>query len=409
MFDTSPRRSTAHVPVVTSMRTWSAVITLALTVFVVTVTEMMPIGLLPQISAELHVSNGVAGQSVTIYGVIAGLCAPAMTSWTQRLDRRLLVLGILGVFVIGNTLTALVSTYPQLLAVRLVMGLVHGLMWSIVATVAARLVHAAAAAKATAVVFSGISLALVLGVPSGAVMGAWIGWQAAFAVLAAITALTWVAAFILIPDLSPQNLRQRRALRSLLSGRGGLGVILGVTAVIVIGNYAAYTYIAPFLILDRHVPPLSVGFFLVAYGVAGVIGNFIAGAAVTRAGSLRAVMFTGVMILTASLALLFLTPAGVGMTGMATVVWGMSYSALPVLLQTAILQIAVCAREAGTALYVMVFNVAIAVGSFLGAIGIDNAGSAAPILIGTAFCCVGACLTLVIRTPRQPVPGCPST
>lgn len=382
---------------------WSAVTALAVAVFAVTATEMLPIGLLPQIATDLHVSAGAAGLSVTLYGLVAGLLAPPMTSWTRRLDRRVVVLSILGVFIVGNIATALVWNYPQLLIIRVGIGVCHGLMWSIIASVAIRLVPTVSAAKATATVFSGISLALVLGVPAGAALGSWLGWHAAFTVLAAITALAWIAVLILVPALSPRNPRQSPQLGPLLRSKDGIRTALAITALVVVGNYAAYTYIAPYLIENLGVPTSSIGVYLLAYGIAGVIGNFVAGAAVTRVRSLRTVLSIGLVILTVSLAVLRLAPVGVVVAGVMIGVWGLSYSALPVILQTLIFRVAPTAREAATSLYVLVFNVSIAAGALVGAVG-TTSGPNAPILLGALLCCAAACSTpLIGATPTDSV------
>lgn len=134
MLDTPPHSPPGRDNAALSpLRAWSAVIALAVAVFAVTATEMMPIGVLPQITADLGISEGAAGLTVTVYGIVAGLSAPAMTSWTRRIDRRALVLSIIAVFIAGNVATALISSYPVLLVVRLGIGLFHGLMWSIIA------------------------------------------------------------------------------------------------------------------------------------------------------------------------------------------------------------------------------------------------------------------------------------
>lgn len=373
-----------------ALRTWSAVTALAVAVFAVTATEMMPVAVLPEIGAALGVSVGVAGLTVTVFGVVAGLSAPLMTTRTRGLDRRTLVLAILGAFVVGNAATAVVTNYPLLLAVRLSMGLCHGLMWSIIAGAAVRLVPPTSAGRATAAVFSGISLALVLGIPAGTALSAQWGWRAVFVALAALAAATLIAVAILVPRL-PARATGTPRWRTV---PGPVYPILAVTALVVVGNYAAYTYVAPFLLDHNGIQPQMLGAYLLVYGVAGVVGNAVIGAVVGGRRSLSALLVTCVAILSGSLVALRLAPAAPAIVVVVIAVWGASYSALPVVLQTLIFAAAPDVRDAATSLYVMVFNVAIAGGAFVGAVAIDAVGPAAPMMWGALFCGSGACVTL---------------
>lgn len=387
MADAPPPLHTEPIGLQTnSWRAWSAVISLALAVFAVTVTEMMPVGLIPLIAADLHVSDGAAGLAVTMYGIIAGLSAPAATAWTHRVDRRILLLAILATFIVGNLATAVVTGYPQLLAIRLAMGLAHGLMWSITASVAIRLVPPASAAAATAAAFSGISLALVLGVPAGTFLGTWIGWRPAFLAVAALTAVAWISVLASVVSLPQAHSRHHRQWRILLSGHRGIRSVLAVTALAVTANYAAYTYIAPFLTHRLGVTESLLGTYLLVYGVAGVIGNFTAGALLTRTATGRSVLLGALAATTVALIVLAHTGHPGWPAGIIIAVWGLSYSALPVILQTMILRRAPHAREAATAIYVMVFNISIAAGALAGALAIDHIATTAPVLIGGLIC-----------------------
>ncbi|KQY02345.1 hypothetical protein ASD37_28650 [Mycobacterium sp. Root135] len=375
-----------------TLRAWSAVTALALAVFVATATEMMPVAVLSEVGADLGVSVGAVGLTVTVYGVMAGLSAPLMTAWTRRVDRRTLVSGILGAFVVGNVATAVVSNFPALLAVRLGMGLFHGLMWSIVAGVAVRLVPPASAGRATAAVFSGISLALVLGVPAGTAVSARWGWHAVFAVLAAMSAASMVAVAVLVPRLPAHDAGGSRPSPRAAAGR--VRTILVVTALVVVGNYAGYTFIAPFLFEHTGIHGESLGVYLLVYGVAGVMGNVAIGVLVGRSRSLRTMSSACLMILTASLVVLCVAPGLPAIIVAAVALWGAAYSALPVMLQTLIFAAVPDQRDSGTALYVMVFNVAIAGGSLVGAVAIDGFGASAPIVVGAFLCAAAAGVAL---------------
>ncbi|MCZ9340965.1 MFS transporter, partial [Streptomyces sp. TRM76130] len=219
---------------------------------------------------------------MTLYGAIAGLFAPVLTVATRRIDRRLLLMLVLCIFVAGNAFTALSSSYAVLMVSRLLTGFAHGVMWSIAASIAIRLVPPAQAVRATAVVFSGISIASVVGVPFGTFIGGLSNWRTAFWSIAGIGVLILAAAAFLLPPLAPRAVVRLAELPRLLRD-SNLRIATLVTAAMVIGHFAAYTYVAPFLEQDAGIPSHWVSGLLLLYGVAGVVGNFAGGAAAARA------------------------------------------------------------------------------------------------------------------------------
>lgn len=374
-------------------RAWTAVGALTLSVFVVTVTEMMPVGLLPQLSGSLDVSESMVGWSVAAYGLVAGLAAPPLTRWTSALDRRLLLLLIIAVFMIGNAVTASVTGITALLAVRIAIGTIHGLMWSIVAAVAVQLVPTRPA-PATAVVFSGISTALVLGVPAGTWLGQNVGWRCAFLALAGLGAVCWAGLAIVMPALPPRRSRSRApAIRAaLLRRHPSLRVVLAVTALVVTGNYAAYTYVVPFVQASLGFTSSLVSPLLLVYGVAGVIGNLLAGVALNRASSSQPLILATLAALSLVLAVLPLLRGVPVLAVVSIAAWGLCYSSVPVMLQTRIFSITLDEREAATALYVLTFNTCIAAGAFIGGLALQQQAWL-PIAIGAACSAVAAVLS----------------
>ncbi|MFJ6674681.1 MFS transporter [Actinosynnema sp. NPDC091369] len=384
----------------TSIRDWLAVVAVGLGVFAFTTTEMVPIGLLTTMSDDLGVSEGSTGLTVTLYGAIAGLFAPVLTSATRRLDRRTLLLVVLAVFVVGNALTAMSPTYGLLMFSRLLTGFAHGVMWSISASIAVRLVAPEASVRATAVVFSGISVASVIGVPLGTFIGEAADWRAAFWVIAALGAVTAVAAAVLLPSLAPLGVVNLRELPRLLRVRN-LRVALLVTAVVVVGHFAAYTYVTPFLERNTGVETRWISGLLLLYGVAGIVGNFAAGAAAARA--LRGTIIACLIGLGGSVALLVVVgtwhPGAIALL----LLWGVAYTALPVALQTLVFRSAPDAPEAATSLYILAFNVSISLGALFGGIAIDNAGPTAVMVLGVVLSLVAAAV-MAFRHQRGEAP-----
>ncbi|GGK34310.1 MFS transporter [Nocardia camponoti] len=374
--------ATAYQPA--TGKNWLPVWAVGLTVFVVTTTEMAPVGILPQIAHDLGVSSGTAGVAVTAFGLVAGLLAPISTIVSSRIDRRTLLLAILIVFTAGNCLSATAQNYWMFIVSRAATGVIHGLLWSIVAATAIRLVHPKDSVRATSIAFSGISLALVFGVPFGSLLGTATGWRSVFGALAALSIVNIMVVWLFIPRLTPVETVGVADFRNLLRS-SALVAALGITLVVVVGNYAAYTYIAPFIIGERGIDPSLVGPLLLLYGVAGVFGNFLAGYTLDRVGSAPAVLGALALTVSGSLVLLFSIDSTPGMI-ILLALWGLSYSGLPVVLQTIVLRVAGKNSQSATSIYVLVFNCSIALGALFGGVAIDEIGSRAPILAGAALC-----------------------
>ncbi|MGK4579120.1 MFS transporter [Kitasatospora sp. HPMI-4] len=390
-----PAASVAHLG---PIRSWLAVIAVGMGVFAFTTTEMVPIGLLPAMSRDLSVSEGTVGLSVTLYGAIAGFFAPVLTVATRRLDRRLLLLLVLTVFVAGNAFTALSSSYAVLMVSRLLTGFAHGVMWSIAASIAIRLVPPTQTVRATAVVFSGISIASVIGVPFGTFIGSLAGWRTAFWAIAGSGVLILAAAAFLLPPLAPRTVVRLAELPRLLRD-GNLRIATLVTAAMVTGHFAAYTYVAPFLEQNAGIPSHWVSALLLLYGVAGVVGNFAGGAAAARA--LRATTLACILLLAAAVSLLVANGRWHVGTVILLVVWGIAYTALPVCLQTLVFASAPQAPEAATSLYICAFNVSIALGALAGGWLVDASGPSAVMFLGAGFSVLSALLMTRYRVTRS--------
>ena len=379
-----------------TLRAWIGVVILGLGVFIFTTAEMVPIGLLTNIASDLRVSEGTTGLTVTLYGVIAGVFAPILTSMTRVVNRRALLLSVLVVFIVGNAVSAWSTSFPVLIGSRLVTGFAHGLMWSITVSIAIRLVPAAAAVRATAIVFAGVSIASVIGVPLGTFIGDIASWRAAFWVIVAFGAVLLVTAFLFVPAMESESVVRLSALPSLLR-RAQLRTAILVTAVVVIGHFAAYTYISPFLERISGVDRRWISVLLLAYGVAGVAGNFLSSSVITRGIRLAIVSF--VLGLTASI--LFLVLVGTWLPGVILflLTWGVAYAALPVALQTFVFSSAPDVSEGATSLFIMSFNVAISVGALIGGFAIDSYGPVSVMGIGIVF---GALAALIMAGAQKP-------
>ncbi|HEX5598122.1 MAG TPA: MFS transporter, partial [Micromonosporaceae bacterium] len=271
----------ATTPTPSTLRGWAAVAALAAGTFSVVTTEMLPVGLLTPIRAELQVSDGIAGLTMTVPGLAAAAAAPLLIAGMGRLDRRAVLVALMTLLAVANLASAVAPNIGVMVAARLLVGICIGGVWAIAAGLAARLVPRRAVGSATSVVFSGIAVASVLGVPAGTFVGEWGGWRAAFTAMALAALVVAGALALLLPPLPAEQAAPfNTTLRVVRDVRVRVGLL--VVLLLVTGHFAAYTYVRPALEQLSGVDVRLVSSLLLLYGLAGVVGNFVAGAGAAR-------------------------------------------------------------------------------------------------------------------------------
>ncbi|MGW2405677.1 MFS transporter [Streptomyces sp. NPDC001739] len=370
---------------------------LAAATFTVVTSEMLPVGLLTPIGRELRVSDGTAGLTLTVTGLVAAVAAPVLTLLVGRRDRRAVLAALMATLTVANLLAAYAPNIVVLLVARVLVGLGMGGVWAIAAGLAVRLVPAHRVAAATSLIFSGVAAASVLGVPAGTSLGELGGWRAAFVGMAAVCAVVALALVVLLPPLPETAAVRLAGVFGLLRGapvRTGLMLV----TLLVTGHFAAYTYVRPVLEDVAGVQPGQISTLLLAFGLAGLAGNFAAGAGAAR--SPRATLMVICGVLAGTVLLVPLLGRGAGVAGPAALmavggllaVWGLSYGGVSVSTQTWLMAAAPGAREAASALFVAVFNGAIALGAFLGGRAADSWGPTGVMWLGGALA-AGALVT----------------
>lgn len=352
-------------------RAWLGVAAVGTATFCVVTTEMLPVGLFVPITGELHVSVGMGGFMLFVPAILAALFAPLVVLGAQGADRRLILCGLLALLAGANAASAWAPSMPWFLAARILVGFCIGGIWAIAGGLAGRLVAPGGVGLATSIIFGGVAVASVAGVPLGAFIGGLAGWRAAFGVMAGLCAGVLLLNWFSLPALpAAGSLRPRQLLSQLANP--GLRLGLMVTLFLVAGHFMAYTFVRPLLQIHAAFGEGWIGPLLFAYGAAGVAGNFLGGGAAAKrpAGTLLAIA--------ASLALILLLLGGLGRFQPAAIAlllcWGLAYGAVSVSLQTWMMKAAPDAVEAATALFVAVFNLGIAAGSLLGVPSVDALG-----------------------------------
>ncbi|MCD0484118.1 MFS transporter [Streptacidiphilus sp. ASG 303] len=366
---------------------WPAVVSVALMCFVLVLTEFLPIGLLPVIASGLHVSLGTVGLVVVAPGLTAAVTAPLITVSSGRLDRRKVLVALAVLVGASNVVAACAPSLAWMVAARVLLGVGVGGFWSMGAGVAAQLVPARAVHRATSLITAGISAGTVVSLPLGALVGHLAGWRAAFVVAAGAALLTLLAMLLRLPPLPPAGALRPAALAAVLRNPGARTALLA-TALVFLGHFAAYTYVTPYLEEQAHFGASAVTGTLLAYGVAGLAGNFAAGAAVGR--SLRRVYVPATVLTAAAAALLTLLSGAAPAVVALVVVWGAAFGAVPLALQTWILRATPGTPEGGMALLVSASQIAIAAGSFTGGMVVDAYGIRADLALGAALALLSA-------------------
>lgn len=350
---------------------------LAVSAFAIGTTEFVIVGLIPEMARDLAVSIPTAGLLVSLYALAITLGAPTVTALTGRLPRRGLAIGLMAIFTLGNLIAAFAPGYGVLLAGRLVTGVAHGVFFSIGATVATSLVDRSRAAQAVALMFAGLTVAMVVGVPFGAFVCQHFGWRAPFLAVAALGAISVAGLMAWLPRSIPHTPPAGLPSQLGLLGKPRLLAMYLVTAFGFGGSFVVFTYLSPLMTNMTHVSEATVSLALMLFGIATVIGNLSGGRLADRIGgegALRIVLI-GLIL---SLAALPFTAGHVAPMFINLFIWGVFAFAIPPIAQAGVVTIAEIEAPGavGTAsgFNIAAFNLGIAGASFIGGILVAGPG-----------------------------------
>ncbi|MCX4390564.1 MFS transporter [Micromonospora peucetia] len=347
----------------------AALLALATAVFITSLTETLPAGLLPAMSADLRVSGSAMGQSVTIYAIGTALTAIPLTAATAGWRRRRLLLTAMAGFALANTVTAVSTNYPLTMVARFVAGVAAGLAWAMLAGYARRMTPVHLQGKAIAIAMAGIPVALSLGVPAGTFLGEALSWQAAFLVMTVLTVvlLGWITATV--PDYPGQRAEGRTPMLRTLHIPGVAPVLL-VTLVFVLAHTILYTYVATFL--GRLGMGDSIDLVLLVFGATCLLSIWIVGANIHR--RLRTLTIASTLLVAVAAAILAVLAESPALVYAAVTLWGLGWGGAPTLLQTAVGDAGGESADAAQAMLVTLWNAAMAGGGVAGGLILDILG-----------------------------------
>ncbi|MGQ8773538.1 MFS transporter [Serratia sp. NA_112.1] len=348
-----------------------ALLALAMAAFITLLTEIMPAGLLSSIAGGLNVSESLAGQFITAYAVGALVAAIPVTTLTQGRRRRPLLLVAIFGFSVVNLVTALSDSYSISLVARFFAGVFGGIVWSLLAGFAVRISPTHLSGRAIAISGAGATIALVFGVPLGALLGRTIGWQGAFGLMTvlALALIVWV--ITVVPDFPGQTKEQRQPLTGVFL-KTGIRAVLFVVFTFVVAHNILYIYIEP--LLEPSGLSADVDIVLFVFGIGSIIGLWFVGSMVDRRLQLLAV--ASIVVFTLASLLLAFWGGLPKMVYSSVVIWGMAVGGFATITQTALSRFAGESVDVAQSMYTTGWNTAVAAGGIVGGILLDRTGLA---------------------------------
>ncbi|RKF17997.1 MFS transporter [Alginatibacterium sediminis] len=373
-----------------------ALFALTLSAFAIGTTEFVIVGLLPTMALDLNVSLPSAGLLVSLYALGVAIGAPVLTALTGKWNRKHLLLALMSLFVVGNLCAWLAPDYNTLVVARIITGLTHGVFFSIGSTIATGLVAKEKAASAIAIMFTGLTVALVTGVPLGTYIGQLFGWQTTFLIVAFLGFIALVGSFLWIPSNLKQSPSAKISAQLKVLTQPRLLLVYAITALGYGGTFTAFTFLAPILQQISGFNASTVGLIMLVYGVSVAFGNIWGGKMADNMGPVKALtlIFTGLALVL----VLFYFTAPHPIAAVATIlIWGaFAFGNVPGL-QVYVVKLAEKyapdAVDVASGLNIAAFNIGIALGSWGGGIIVADSGLMNTPLVGAGIVIVALVLT----------------
>ncbi|MDQ8994533.1 MFS transporter [Acinetobacter soli] len=349
------------------LKLWIALIVLSLSSFAIVTTELAPIGLLSALAHDLNQSEAITGLIVTGYGWVAAISALCSIVLLIRFPRKMVLMIMLLILAISNIIVAYSSSFNMIFSARIIGAIAHGSFWALIGAVAYSLVPKHKLGLATSIIFSGVSVASILGVPLASYLTQLSSWRVAFEFLGLLSFIVCILILLFVPKIPDQAPLASGFFKKVLQ-HSTLNRLFILTALIISSHFAAFTFIEPFLSQIAQLESGQITLLLLVFGLAGLIGNILAGKLIDRhlhtiilvslvfiSGSVFAFGYLGYHV-TLSIAIVFLA------------LWGVSIASIFVGLQTWVLKQADDLASAASAIYVAVFNASIGLGALIGSL-----------------------------------------
>ncbi len=350
---------------------------LTLSAFAIGTTEFVIVGLLPVIAADLAVSLPSAGLLVSLYALGVAVGAPVLTALSSKMPRKTLLIGLMALFTVGNLLGAMAPDYYSLMLARVLTGMAHGVFFSIGSTIATSLVPKDKAASAIALMFTGLTVALVTGVPLGTFVGQYLGWQAVFYAVAALGFIAMIGSALLVPNNLPQQKSATFVEQLQVLTEPRLLMVYAKTALGYGGSFIAFTYLAAILQDVSGFSTDHIALLMLLYGVSVAVGNIWGGKLADKKGPVAALKLIFLGLAAVLLLLSFTAPHPV-LAALTVLLWGaVAFGNVPGLQLYVVRQAKIYTPKAvdvASGLNIAAFNLGIAFGAWAGGVVVSQFG-----------------------------------
>lgn len=391
--------STTNDPGSDAAPSWGGVYALSLGAFALIASEFMPVSLLTPIAADLQITEGQAGQAISVSGAFAVLTSLFISALAGGLDRKVLMLALTGVMIVSGTIVAIAPNYEIFMVGRAFIGVVIGGFWSMSAATAMRLVADHQVPKALAILNGGNALATVVAAPLGSLLGGLIGWRGAFFFVVPVGVLVFVWQLISLPSMKAAS---RTGTADVFKVVRQPVVALGMAAVSIffMGQFALFTYLRPFLETVAHVDVSTLSLLLLIMGVTGFIGTSLIGRFLNE--GLYGTLITIPVLMALIAWALILLGGGVAVIAVLLGFWGLFATSAPVGWWTWVARTLPDDAEAGGGLMVAVVQLAITIGAVVGGILFDTSGYVATFGASAVLLLIAALLAFLTARRVEP-------
>ncbi len=374
------------------------VILMGISAFVVNTTEFVPVALLSDIARDFSITTAETGWMLTLYAwIVAAMSLPLMLL-TSRLERKRLLLALFVVFIASHVLSVFAWSFQVLLISRVGIAFSHAIFWSITAAITLRVAPEGKRALALSILATGTSLAMVLGVPIGRIVGQWFGWRTTFAGIGMIAFIVFILQARLLPTLPSMFEGSFRKIPELLKNPLLVSLYL-FCFVVFTADYAAYSYIEPFMSRIGSISENLVTFVLLLFGGAGLIGSVIFSRWSDKSNTMLMLGST-VLILVSMLTMLWAVNS-IWLLSLNTLIWGTAMILLMLCIQAKVIEIDINAQDMVMAMFSGIINLGIGTGALLGGYAVTHISLSSVGFVGAAVASV-ALLLMIFMIKRFP-------
>lgn len=353
---------------------WGAVASMALGVFGLVTAEFLPASLLTPIANELGITEGAAGQAVTVTAVVGMIASLLITSAARRVDRRHLMMFFSALLIISNLMVAAAPGLTVLLIGRLLLGVALGGFWAMSTAIVIRLVPSRDVPRALSIVASGVSAAVIVSAPIGSYVGEIAGWRFVFVLTTLLDVIAFVMQFLTLPSLPASGKSNLKTLGVVLA-RPGIAMGLVAVTLVFCGHFAFFTYLRPYLENDIGANIDMVSMMLLGFGLANFVGALMAGSLITR--SLRFSLAVLPLLMAVLALLIVTTEPPLPLASVLVALWGFLFGAVPVSWSTWLARTIPDEAESAGGLLVASIQFAIGMGAAIGGVIFDMSGAIA--------------------------------